>query len=459
MRFLHLTWLAAGMAALLAGCAGSDAESTDAMGTARIQLITPQAFDFQLTRVSVETNTGFTVNLARDPQSGAFTGSLSLPVGVHEVIGRAFVDAAQVGASNPVPAEIQAGAVAQVMIQILDTTGGDQPDFGPLLESLSHPASTTVGTAVLLAASVIDPDGTPVSIQWSDDCDDASFTSPQDGVTGWSKAAPGTCRITLTGTSNGQSLTTSFSVVVFEAGANQGAVEVISEFISAPSVDVQLSLPDGFCLVNRFASNASCSSAIASPTAASVQGFVSWENSTPGTSTIFDDCGGAFSVSSNQFFIDTTWLPPVQGGICRVTVRAVSQEGVVSEMSAAVLVRPGSPRQPAVGPFVNVDLFLPGGVLCRTASDQGEVDCGITQRGLGADLSGFVSWGDSVPGSIEITDSCGGVFSTGHVDVRNGQLFGRWQAPAAPAPSCRITVTGTSLEGVIRSAVLRIDVQ
>lgn len=458
MRFLHLTWLAAGMAALLAGCAGSDAESTDAMGTARIQLITPQAFEFQLTRVSVETNTGFTVDLARDPQSGAFTGSLSLPVGVHEVTGRAFVDAEQVGASNPVPAEIQAGAVAQVMIQILDTTGGDQPDFGPLLESLSHPASTTVGTAVLLAASIIDPDGTPVSIQWADDCDDASFSSPQDGVTGWSKAAPGTCRITLTGTSNGQSLTTSFSIVVFEAGANQGAVEVISEFISAPSVDVQLSLPDGFCLVNRFASNASCSSAIASPTAASVQGFVTWENSTPGTSTIFDDCGGAFSVNSNQFFIDTTWLPPVQGGICRVTVRAISQEGVVSEMSAAVLVRPGTPRQPVGAPQVSVNASFPS-TFCQGFSDQGESFCGPTQSGRLVNLDGSVFWNDTIPGSIQITDSCGGVFSPGFIDVRNGGFFGTWQAPASPAASCRITVTATSLEGVTRAAVLRTDVQ
>lgn len=458
MRFLHLTWLAAGMAALLAGCAGPDAASTETVGTARIQLITPQAFDFQLTRVSVQTSTGFTVDLGRDPQSGAFTGSLSLPAGVHEVTGLAFADLEQVGASNPAPVEIQAGVVAQVTIQILDTTGGDQPGFGPLLESLSHPASTTVGTDVLLAASIIDPDGTLVSIEWADDCADSSFSAPQDGVTGWSKATPGTCRITLTGISGGQGLTTSFNIVVFEAGANQGAVGVVTEFISAATVSLTLNLPDAPCFVSRFASNASCSSAIASPTVATVQASVSWENSTPGTLTLFDDCGGAFSQSPSQFFIDAIWLPPAQGGLCRITARTISLEGVISEMTAAVLVRPGTPRQPARGPQVLATGSFPT-TFCQARSNEGEAFCGPTQAGNLTSIDGNVSWEDSIPASVEVTDSCGGTFSNSFFDVRGGFFFGTWQAPATPAPGCAITVTATSLEGVTRSAVLRTDVQ
>jgi hypothetical protein len=458
MRFLHLTLPAAVLAAALAGCGGSDAESTDATGTARIHLITPQVFDFQLTRVSVETNTGFTVDLARDQQTGDFGGSLALPAGVHEITGRAFVDAEQVGASNPVTAEIQAGAITQIMIQILDTTGGDQPDFGPILESLSHPTSTTVGVEVIFAASVIDLDGTPVSIAWDDDCSDSSFTSPQEAMTGWSKATPGTCRVTISAASGGQTLATSFNIAVFEAGANQGAADIVSEFISAPSISLFLGLPEGFCSVDRFAGNASCASAIASPSTASVQASVNWENATPGNFTVVDDCGGAFGVFANQSFVDGQWLPPVQGAICRVTARAISQEGIVSEMTAAVLVRPGTPRQPTGAPRITVNAFLPA-VFCQGDSENGEAFCGSMRPGAFLNFDGNLTWADTIPGQLEVSDSCGGVFSNRFTDTRGGFYSGSWQAPAMPAPGCAMTITATSLEGVTRSAVLRINVQ
>lgn len=458
MRFLHLTLPAVVLTAMLAGCGGSDAESTDATGTARIHLITPQAFDFQLTRVSVETNTGFAVDLTRDQQTGDFGGSLALPAGVHEITARAFVEAEQVGASNPVAAEIQAGAITQVMIQILDTTGGDQPDFGPILESLTHPTSTTAGVEVIFAASVIDPDGSPVSITWDDDCSDSSFTSPQEGMTGWSKATPGTCRVTLSATSGGLSLATSFNIAVFEAGANQGAADIVSEFISAPTISLFLFLPDGFCAVDRFAGNASCASAIASPDAASVQASVSWENATPGNFTVFDDCGGVFGVSAGQSFVDGTWLPPVQGAICRVTARAISQEGIVSEMTAAVLVRAGAPRQPVGAPRVRVNAFLPAS-FCEGDSDAGEALCGTMRPGSVLNFDGNIFWADTLPGRREVSDSCGGVFSNLFHDLRGGFHAGTWQAPATPAPGCAITISAVSLEGVTRSAVLRINVQ
>lgn len=458
MRFLHLAWPAAVLTAMLAGCSGSDVGSTEATGTARIHLITPQAFDFQLTRVSVETSTGFVVDLARDQQTGDFGGSLALPAGVHEITARAFVEAEQVGASNPVAAEIQAGAVTQVMIQILDTTGGDQPDFGPILESLSHPATTTAGVEVLFAASVLDPDGTPVSISWDDDCSDSSFTAPQGGMTGWSKATPGTCRVTLSATSGGLSLATSFNVAVFEAGANQGAADIISEFISAPSINLFVFLPEGLCVVDRFASNASCASAIAAPAAASVQASVSWENATPGNFTVFDDCGGVFGLFASQSFIEGTWLPPAQGAICRVTARAISQEGIVSEMTAAVLVRAGTPRQPVGAPRVRVSAFNPF-PICEGDSAGTESLCGPTQRGRAVEFSGNLSWEDTLPGRLEVSDSCGGFFSDQFTDVRGGFFQARWQPPGAPAPDCAVTFTAVSLEGVTRSAVLRFNVQ
>ncbi|HWN71965.1 MAG TPA: hypothetical protein VNM90_30205, partial [Haliangium sp.] len=373
MRFRPMTWLAASLAALLAaGCAGSDTASTDEMGTARIGLITPQVLPFELTRVSVETNTGFSVDLARDPFTGVFEGTLLLPVGVHELIGRAFVDADQVGVSSPVPADIQAGVVTQVTIQILDTTGGPQPDFGPLIESLSHPTSSTAGAEVMFAVSIIDPDGTPVSIDWSDDCADSTFTAAQSTATGWSKATPGTCNVTVTGASNGASVSQSFSIVVFPPGANQGAVDIVNEFIAAPTPELQFYVPEGFCTVGTFSSNASCAFPAASPTVPTLQVVTNWQNGSPGAVTLSDDCGGTLGVTfQDPSFVVASWLPPVQGGICRLTAHAVNQQGVVGELSMAVLVRPGTPRQPNGAPSVSANLFGPGGPGCFGSSDQG----------------------------------------------------------------------------------------
>jgi hypothetical protein len=462
MRFHHMTWLAAGLVSILvaAGCS-NESSDPDAVGRAQVRLISPQVNGFELTRVSIDTNTGFSGNLVRDAQTGDFTGTLSLPTGVHELTGKAFVAATLVGVSNPVPVDIQAGAVNQVTIQILDIAGGSQPDFAPLLESLSHPAATTAGTVVLFASSAVDLDGTPVLYSWSDDCFDSIFTAPQAAVTGWSKTTAGTCLVTLTAESGGQSLTVSFSVAVFGAGADLGAVEVVGEFIAAPSPQLQFSVPDGSCYVDKFVDNASCSTPITSPGVAELSGWANVDgNNNTGSLTLFDDCGGAFGVQYQEpgYYIRANWLPPAQGGICRLTVRSVNQEGVVGEISMGVAVRSGTPREPTEGPSVSADVFLwDGGWTCSVFPGQEDVFCGTAPAGGRVDLSGGVSWGDSFPGSIVFTDDCGGAFA-GDMDVSSGYFYFRWQAPGSPVEGCTVTVTATSLEGRSSSGSFRVDV-
>jgi len=458
-RFRHMTRLAAAFAALFAAaCEGPEGPDAEAMGTAHFGVVAPQVFPFELTRVSVESDTGFSIDLARDPGTGTFVGTLLLPAEVTELTGFAFVGDELVGASNPVPADIQPGVVTRVTIQILDTTGGGQPGFGPLLESLSHPTTTTVDSQALFAVSFLDPDGTPMSIDWSDDCDDSTFTAPQSAVTGWTKATPGGCRVTVTGTAGGQSASASFSIVAFPAGTLQGGAEIVADFIAAPVIDMQLTAPDGACSVNPFSANASCAVPIASPTSTTVRAFVGWQNGTPGELTIFDDCGGNFSFPSPAPFIDAIWLPPVQGGLCRITARAVNQEGVVGEISMAVVAAPGTPRQPVGAPQINVSL---SGTLafCFGSSASGEVFCGpLTTTDAVVNLNGSVFWDDTLPGKIAFADSCGGTFVGGAANPAGGFFSGQWQPPAAQVRNCTMTVTGTSLEGVSRSVVYRFDV-
>lgn len=74
------------------------------------------------------------------------------------------------------------------------------------------------------------------------------------------------------------------------------------------------------------------------------------------------------------------------------------------------------------------------------------------------DIHGNVSWGDSLPGSIELSDDCGGVFMDEYIDVPSGAVHGQWHAPDSPGAGCTVTVTATSLEGLTSSGSFRIDV-
>jgi hypothetical protein len=460
MRAHESIWLAATAAALLAGCVGAESPATGDMGTVQVRLITPQVGQLELTRVSVESNTGASADLTRDAQTGQFTGSLLLPAGMHELTGRAFIDDDLVGVSNPVPADVQAGGVTQVMIQILDITGGNQPDFGPILASLSHPTSTSAGTEVLFAASVIDPDGTPVSYDWTDDCDDSTFTAPQAAETGWSKLTPGACRVTLVASSGGVSITNSFSVVVFQSGADQGAVEIVNEFISAPTSSLQLVAGSEQCFTTSSAADASCRKVFASPEFAQVLVGIDWANGSPGTATLSDDCGGSVGVGvQNPSTIIAAWLPPIQGGLCRLTVRATNGQGVLGQLSMAIVVLDGVPRQPATPPTISAEMFLPTEFgRCLAASDQPASDCGTLAAFTSTAISARVFWGDSLPGSIEFTDGCGGQFFGTGVDLVSGFAGTEWAAPGTSAADCPITVTARSLEGLTTSAVFLLDV-
>ena len=457
MRFRGSSWLIMALVALPLGAGCSGSETADAMGTARVRLITPQASSGELTQVTVTTDTGFSTDLARDATTGEFSGSLTLPAGMHALTGRAFVDAELVGESSPVPADIQAGVITAVQMQILDITGGNQPDFGPILESLSHPESTTAGTEVMFAVSFVDPDGDPVTIEWSDNCTDATFTAPTGPMTGWSKATDGNCTVTVTGTANGSSVSASFDMVVFAAGADQGAAELTGVFVEAPTITMGVFLPgESTCVVDENAASASCAGAIASPDVGSVQALVGWGNGTPGTFSVSDDCGGAFGIDfQDDFSLDARWLPPVTGAICRVTLQATNQEGVTASLSAAVLVRDGVERVPTITPTVNLGVSFTI-EFCSVSSNDGPLACGALSVDETANVSSDVSWGDALPGTLVLSDDCGGTF----VDEFSEPDFlaATWQPPAAPTSGCPVKATATSLEGVVTEAVLLVDV-
>jgi hypothetical protein len=192
----------------------------------------------------------------------------------------------------------------------------------------------------------------------------------------------------------------------------------------------------------------SCSAPIASPSASSFTLSVfNWGSNATGSIELSDNCGGRFSapiegVNNIQGF----WLPPVAGGVCIVTGRATNGDGAVGTVRAAVLVRPGTPATSAP-PLLSVSLEVNVG-FCQfeTNDPAAPADCGTLPPGGFVRASIFSNWLDGTPGSLEITDDCGG----GRTEARDSlsTLFRAWQPMGESGAVCTVTVRGVSLQGV-----------
>lgn len=434
------------VAVLMVGCTTTNTElDTDHQG---IELhVDPKPFlTVPIVRVSIEA-AGQTQDLALNPATGTFDGTLFLPAGMQSLVARAFGGDMLVGQSQPTPVQVTPGTITRVLLRILDLTGTPGQVYGPILDSLSFPPTTDAGTTVTFAASVVAPFGDPVTYAWSSDCMDSTFTAPSAATTGWSKAAQGTCTITVAATSNGFTVGQSFGIVVFPAGANIGAVDASATFISSPFL--VLSLGDIGCFVGP-GTNGSCPATIASPAVTSYDANVGgWGGGTPGTLDLSDNCGGRFGTSSRSpGDVNGFWLPPVGGGLCLVTAHAVSGEGLSATVTVAVLTHAGTapttrPPQPSV--------FFDNG--CLFGDSAMPPDCGSLQVGTQRAASGGVSWDNGHPGSLTISDDCAAL----QPDLTSPLFFFSitWQAPNTPGATCTTTVRATNLEGVTTEVAAR----
>src|ERR1044071_6247680 len=117
-----------------------------------------------------------------------------------------------VGQSQPTAVQVTPGTITRGLLRILHLTGTPGQIYGPIFDSLSFPPTTDAGTTVTFAISVVAPLGDPVTYAWSSDCMDSMFTAASAATTGWSKAAQGTCTITVTAPSNGLTVGPSFGL-------------------------------------------------------------------------------------------------------------------------------------------------------------------------------------------------------------------------------------------------------
>jgi hypothetical protein len=434
---------------MMSGCTEPETGLDEGVGTARVRIEAARTDNFEITQVTVTALGGFQTELTRDA-SGGFIGTLLLPAGFNELTGLAFAGDQVVGISSPVPVQIQAGLVTGATIRILDITGGEDVPHSPVVLALSHPLSALSNQPVQLSVLAVDPDGQPLQAFWFTDCADALLFSPNDFVTDFVKSTAGTCRVDVTISDGGLSTTESFQIVVFDPSQATGAVNVDGSFVSAPQVFFDVNLPGaGSCNLFNDSFDGTCQGSIASPDRAPISIFVDWGDAEPGFISLFDNCGGTFDdVFSDPFFLQAQWTPPISDTVCLLTAQAFSNDGVFSQLSAAVRVTPGvPPTQPTI--FASVSH---SNGFCELQPGQDHVFCDtpIQANDLAQFFTG-VDYGNEQPGGIGIGSTCGQF-----IDLFGDPFFlqGTFQAPAFEQP-CAIFIDAFSADGnVVRSAVI-----
>jgi hypothetical protein len=407
-------------------------------GRAEIRIDTTSPFSVNITRLMVETS-GQSQDLVLNPVTGTFDATLVLSTGTHSLVARAFSFDTLVGQSASVDVDIQTGGVTRVLLKILDLTGTSSL-YGPIIDSLSYPTSVEAGAPATFTMSAVAPLGAPVAYSWTSDCVDSTFSAPGAATTGWSRPAAGPCTITVSALSSGIFAFKSFVIVVFPVGSASGAVTATGEFLSAPQV--QFALPGVHCLIFPD-SNDSCPDSIASPdTTPFTIAVFDWGGfSTPGTLELSDNCGGRFGTTSQDTsFVVGNWLPPDHAGVCIVTARAVNADGVVRTASAAILVHQGSSAA-ADAPVISARLNG-----CDLTDAATPANCPGVRLGSTMFINGNISWGNGIPRSVLVTDSCAGAMpDLGGVTFFN-QLF---MASNLIGVTCTTTVQATNLQGVV----------
>jgi hypothetical protein len=328
-------------------------------------------------------------------------------------------------------------------LRIIDVTV-EVPNFGPIFDSLTFPTTAQIGTPATFAISVVAPVGEPVSYGWTADCASSTFGAPDAATTSWSSTAEGSCRIDVVATSHGISLSKSFFIVVFPAGALNGAVDVSGLFVSAPVLELQLDAVR--CDVVTGTANSSCADTIASPSTSTFRlNPFGWGVSTPGMLELSDNCGGRFGTTfRNSDLLQGVWLPPAAGGLCLVTGRAINGDGAVGTITAAVLVRPGTlatSQVPQLSVSLGTDL---SGCNFNNNDPSTPLNCGAGSAGSVASVFVGVNWLDGIPDSLEVSDNCGG----GPFQASNINLFRSWVIAGGFGTICTVTARAVSLQGV-----------
>ena len=323
--------------ALFALCLGCSTAVPSGQITVKAQGLTNR---FNLTRVTVQAEpAGLSAELLATATAGLFTGVLDLPEGVQTLTVTAYIGTRQVGQGHA-EVTVVSGERADVSVRIVDQTGPGPPAPDPWVMILSVSASKTevaIGETVELTVTAVDPDGGPITFEWSDNCGGTTFGSPSASSTSWSHSAPGACDITVRATADGVTDSETLRVITTATPAQNGGVSVSGQFIPHPLIErVFLDNPFGrFCQIDRQQSNAVCEGWVNGGALLNVG--VRLDGATAADSpsvALSDNCGGA-SLRDERV---SRWQAPRSPGVCLLTATVTNPDGLRDTFSVAVVV-------------------------------------------------------------------------------------------------------------------------
>ncbi|MCP3097285.1 hypothetical protein LZ198_00205 [Myxococcus sp. K15C18031901] len=88
-----------------------------------------------------------------------------------------------------------------------------------------------------------DPDGDPLSYQWTSNCPSSIFAAPTSPSTQWGSSTAALCRIEVAATARGQTMTLGLTVNVAGLIPQTGDVDVVAEYIPDRSSPPSTSRP------------------------------------------------------------------------------------------------------------------------------------------------------------------------------------------------------------------------
>jgi hypothetical protein len=187
-------------------------------------------------RVAVELQPSGISNELSSDGSGAWTGTLVAPAGALTLTVRAYAGGALV-AEGSADVVVVAGQTAAAVVALREVAGLPPADHGPFIRALTSTATTLLpGQHATLAVDAIDPDGDPLTYQWSRSCPTGVFESPAAAQTDFWSAAETGCTVTVAVSSGAFTATKSIALVVQGTGSS-GQVEVSASFVPFPYVD------------------------------------------------------------------------------------------------------------------------------------------------------------------------------------------------------------------------------
>jgi hypothetical protein len=223
--------------------------------------------------------------------------------------------------------------------------------------------------------------------------------------------------------------------------------------IQSPQIFAELSHGNGNCQIQPGTGEVFCDVPVPAGNQAFMFAQVDWGNLAPGTLTVFDTCGGQyFNVFNDLFFFQANWQAPFFDTPCTIVVQAIATDGnsFASFLNFSVVgAQPPADIQARVLlQQINGDCFLEFG--------QTAVDCPAISANGNAFFQVEMSWGNALPGFIDVRDNCGGFFSAIFNDPFIFQA--NWFPPPFIGNFCTIDVNAFAGNGQVRTFQLFVPI-